>query len=98
MSKKPITGELTLFSKSKAISDGGLNGKRHRFEFTLSPESNENWIVETEVLGPLPWLKGESRIVKVRVMTNEFENALIQTKKPVFVYVGAYPAGTFELL
>lgn len=97
MERNNILGRLRFFSDTDVIPECGTSILKPRFEFSLDPIAGENWIVEVEILGVVPWFRGEERNVKVRVLSKEFEKQLMETSNPIYVLRGPKHVGMFEL-
>lgn len=81
---KPILGTVRLSPEVVCIPDDGLSVSKLRVEISEQDKSSSAWIAELNVLGDLPWLKGEEREIELRVMSDEFKG-YIQTQKPNLV-------------
>jgi len=97
MERKNIYGRLRFFSDTVVVPKAGTNIRKPRFEFTLDPTLGKNWIVEVEILGSLPWFRGEEKEVKVRVLSDAFARQLVDAVTPIYVLRGPVQVGMFEL-
>ena len=67
-----LIGNVTLSGEIECMPTGGLTSRKLRVELSEEKKPDSAWISELEVLGDLPWREGESRRVKVRIMSDEF--------------------------
>ena len=67
-----LIGYVTLSGEIECVPTGGLTSRKLRVELSEKKNPDSAWISELEVLGDLPWREGESRKVKVRIMSDEF--------------------------
>jgi len=97
MERAYILGKLKFFSNADAVPNEGISVTKLRLEFTLNPAKDQNWMVEVETLGPLPWFRDEERNVKVRALSDIFAKQLASYNEPVYVLRGTAHIGMFEL-
>jgi len=79
-----IFGRVLLAPEVICIPDNGLEVSKLRVEISEPDELSSSWIAELNVLGDLPWLKGEEREIELRVMSDEFRG-YVQAEKPDLV-------------
>lgn len=92
-----MRASVQLLSDSKAIPVGGLSAQSHRVELAMVGEPNERWIAVLNVLGDLPWFRGECRDVDVKVMSHEFGEALFRPGIAIAVFRGPELVGHMSI-
>ncbi|BBM03557.1 hypothetical protein [Microbulbifer sp. GL-2] len=92
-----IIGTLRLNTETNIIPADGLMVSRHRVELLEEGKSDLSWMAELNVLGDLPWFKGEERQVEVRIMSDEFRQHVVSERPNLLVKRGRETVGTLEL-
>ena len=92
-----ITGKAKLLTEINGMPKGGFTVPRHRVELFEDGKSDAAWISELEVLGDLPWHKGEERKVEVRIMSDEFRDYVMDKRPNLLVRYGSQIIGSLEL-
>lgn len=93
----PIAAKVKLRPKVNAIPDGGLTVSRLRVELSEEGKPNTAWIADLNVLGDLPWRKGEERHVELQIMSEEFRNYVIIQTPSLLVKHGSEVLGNLEI-
>lgn len=83
-----MVGKVQLLEKSSVIPSGGITTPKVRVELQ-EVDGNKSWIAELIITGDLPWLKGDSRNVNVRVMSNDFRDYVFKVKPDLRVLRGS---------
>ena len=65
-------------------------------ELVSEEKPDEAWISELNVLGNLPWHKGEERKVELCIMSDEFRNYVMQVNPGLLVKRGNDILGNLE--
>ncbi len=96
-SNSSISGKVKLRHEISVIPDEGLAVSRLRVELVAEKKPDEAWIAELNVLGDLPWHKGEERKVELRIMSDEFRDYVMQAGSSLLVKHGNEVLGNFEI-
>ncbi|MGS2724926.1 hypothetical protein ACVBEJ_14390 [Porticoccus sp. GXU_MW_L64] len=96
-STAPLPGKAKLFCAISAVPESGLTSSRHRVELFEDGKSENAWISEINILGDLPWHRGEEREVEVRIMSCEFRDYLMDKRPSLLVRYGSQIIGSLEL-
>ncbi len=91
-----IKGKIKLRSEVSVIPDEGLAVSQLRVELVEEEKPDSAWIAELNVLGNLPWHKGEERQVKMRIMSNEFADYVASEHPSLLVKHGSEVLGDVE--
>lgn len=94
---KKILAKVKLLSEVNVIPNEGLRVYRLRVELSEEKKPGSAWIAELNVLGDLPWRKGEERKVELRIMSNEFRDYVIANSPNLLVKHGSEIIGNLEL-
>lgn len=93
-----MLGVFELSSDCSIVPDGGLGIRFHRVELVEEHETASAWIAELEILGDLPFHKGERRDVRVRIMSDEFRLDVEARKPDLLVQHGSDFVGSLVLI
>lgn len=96
-SNSSIVGKVKLRPEGSVIPDEGLAVSRLRVELVAEEKPNKAWIAELNVLGDLPWLKGEERKVELRIMSDEFRDYVMQESPSLLVKRSNEVLGNLEI-
>lgn len=91
-----ILARVNLRPNSDTIPKEGLAVRRLRVELSEVGKTESAWIAEINVLGILPWLRGEEREVELRIMSDEFRNHATSEKPRLLVKHGSEVVGNLE--
>ena len=69
--RSPIYGEVYLYQNPTVIPVGGLTGESLRVDILFSEDENTGWISEVKNKGEVPWRRGETRPVELRLLTEK---------------------------
>ncbi len=94
--RSPIVAKVKLRSEVNVIPDGGLAVSRLRVELVEEGKPDLAWIAELNVLGDLPWHKGEERQVELRIMSDEFRNYVVMRSPSLLIKHGSEVLGILE--
>ncbi len=92
-----ILARVRLRSEVNVIPDKGLTVSRIRVELAEKKKSGAAWIAELNIIGDLPWLKGEERQVEMRIMSEEFRDYVISQSPSLLVKYGNEILGNLKL-
>jgi hypothetical protein len=96
MADGDLNGIATLDVDAPGVPDGGVSRDRHRVE--VQREScTESWIAEITVKGDLPWRRGESRPVGLRILSTEFRAEVCQARPALVMMRGSFRIGLLKL-
>lgn len=94
--ENPLIGKVTLNKEIVGFPAAGYTFQKIRVELSEMQNDREAWITELEILGELPWTKGESRIVKIRIMSDEFRKHVEIHHPTLLVNFGPSRLGVLE--
>lgn len=92
----PIIAKVKIRSEVNVIPDGGITVSRLRVELAEEEKPDSAWIAELNVLGDLPWHKGEERQIELRIMSDEFRNYVMIRSPSLLVKHGSEVLGILE--
>ena len=95
MSRNSVRGRALLNRSSKIIPPDGLSYPLMRVELAKINTPDIAWMGEIEVLGELPWHRGEERAVIVRVMSDELSEEMESNPAELLLKRGPETIGVF---
>lgn len=75
-----MVGRMRLYEHASAIPSCGLRSHLLRVELAAETRPSEPWIAEVQVMGALPWLPGQERRVRLRIMSAKFREFVVSTE------------------
>lgn len=91
-----IVGKIKLRAGINVVPDKGLAVSRLRVELSEEKKPDSAWMAELNVMGDLPWYKGEERQVELRIMSDEFRNYVTLESPSLLVKYGSEVLGNLE--